>query len=77
MAERSCFTTQQVFDRLVVLFRDARCYDAKPLNTAYAASVMRLGIKLAVERRLAEEGLAEETQAKPSVRKEGPETGAL
>jgi hypothetical protein len=46
-------STQQVFDSLVVLFSDARRYDAKPLNAAYAASIMRLGIKLAVERRLA------------------------
>lgn len=52
------FSTQQVFDSLVVLFRDARTYDAKPLNAAYAAAVMRLGIKLATERRLAQETLA-------------------
>jgi hypothetical protein len=46
-------STQQVFDSLVVLFMDARQYDAKALNAAYAASIMRLGIKLATEKRLA------------------------
>lgn len=62
------FSTQQVFDSFVLLFRDAQGYDAKPLNSAYATSLMRLGIKLATERRLAEEALRE-TQTKPSARK--------
>lgn len=75
MAERSVASTQQVFDSLVKLFVDARRYDAKPLNAAYASSVMRLGIKLATERRLAQE-LPQETQAKLSGPKEDPSIGS-
>lgn len=74
--KHSAPTTQQVFDSMVVLFRDAKRYDAKPLNNAYACSVMRLGIKLATERRLLLEGQIPETQAKLSTRKEDPSAGS-
>jgi hypothetical protein len=58
-------SAREILASLVVLFRDARQYDAKPLNAAYAASIMRLGIRIAVEERRA----SQETQAKPSARK--------
>lgn len=53
MAEHSAPSTEQILKSMAALFNDSRQYDAKPLHAAYAASLMRLGIKLATERRLA------------------------